>query len=70
MNSLADSFERHTNLVQESLAMMYSYLEMLSAIYLWFLLIHNIIVDPKLKHTPEELFLYSTLPTQSASIYP
>ena len=33
-----------------------------------FLISHEIGVDPKLKHRPEELFLSKTLPTQYESI--
>jgi hypothetical protein len=51
-------------------AAMYSASAVLRAILDCFLLCHEIIADPKLKHHSEVLFLSATLPAQSTSVYP
>jgi hypothetical protein len=42
----------------------------LGAILDCFLLCHEVMADPRLKHHPKVLFLSKTLPAQSESIYP
>jgi hypothetical protein len=51
-------------------AVMYFSSIVLREILDFFVLYHEIMVDPKLKQHPEVLFLSETLPTQSESVYP
>jgi hypothetical protein len=47
---------------------MYSAFVMLREILDYFLLFHEVMVDPKLKQHPEVLFLSEALPAQSQSV--
>jgi hypothetical protein len=64
------SFLNHNASVHASHVAIYFSYVVLSATDLCFLLAHDIIAEPKLKHIPEVLFLSSTLPAQSEWVNP
>jgi hypothetical protein len=69
-NRSVSNFRSHIASQLAEHAAMYSASVVLRAILDYFLLCHEIIVDPKLKQHPEVFFLSETLPAQSASVYP
>ena len=70
LNKLANNFWSHTASLQVEQAAMYYSFVMLSEILVYFLLNHEIMLDPKLKQQPELLFLSLALPSQYESVYP
>ena len=69
-NRLVNNFQSHMASQLEKHATMYSASVVLRVVLDYFLLCHEIMVDPKLKQHPEVLFLSETLPAQSESVYP
>jgi hypothetical protein len=51
-------------------AAMYSSSVILREMMDCFLIFHEVMDDPKMKHHPEVFFLFEALPTQSESVYP
>jgi hypothetical protein len=69
-NRLVNNFRSHIASQLVEYATMYSASAVLRAMLDFFLLYHEIMDDPKLKHHPEVLFLSETLHAQSESVYP
>ena len=69
-NNSLKSCRNQTASKQAILAAMYSTSPMLKATNFYFLLIQDIEAEPSVKQYPDVLLRSTTLPTQSASVYP